>query len=122
MGKGKQLALIGAAVRLGQRAAENILLTLGAAYLIFHSVPAIVIGVVIGAGVAALTGVYVTLLDDIRRFFDAERMDGHVLGFEIDYRVDALRKARISLAGKSGDKVGIDTFYDNKLSLMLHMK
>lgn len=47
----------------GKSGGLGFLLTLGAAYLIFHSVPAIVVGVVIGAGVAAVTGIMGSKLD-----------------------------------------------------------
>lgn len=47
----------------GKSGGLGFLLTLGAAYLIFQSVPALVVGVIIGAGVAAVTGIMGSKLD-----------------------------------------------------------
>ena len=47
----------------GKSGGAGFLVTLGIAYLLFHSVPAIVVGVVIGAGVAAVTGIMGSKLD-----------------------------------------------------------
>ncbi len=47
----------------GKSGGVGFLLTLGAAYLIFKSIPALVVGVIIGAGVAAVTGIMGSRLD-----------------------------------------------------------
>ena len=47
----------------GKSGGAGFLVTLGIAFLLFRSVPAIVVGVVIGAGVAAVTGIMGSKLD-----------------------------------------------------------